>query len=244
VAVALAARREAQLERVSEEIRTAGGRALPIVADVTSEADMRSFVTKALAAFGQLDIMVCNAGAGYYGTLEDTPAEVMERLMSVNFMGSFHAARAALPYFEQQGSGHLILVSSILGRRGVPFTAAYSATKFAQVGLAEALRAEYVSSPIHVSVVYPVSTETEFRNAIRRDYGIVASGRGPRQSAEHVAEAIVGVAGRPRPEVYPHALSRLLALSSVVAPGLTDRLVRRFERRQASEEGAGRDGTP
>jgi NADP-dependent 3-hydroxy acid dehydrogenase YdfG len=241
VAVALAARRQEQLERVCEEIRAGGGRAIAVVADVTSESDMRSFVTRALAAFGRLDVMVCNAGSGFYGTLEDTGAEVMTRLMAVNFMGSFHAARAALPYFEQQGFGHLIFVSSIVGRRGIPHSSAYSATKFAQVGLAEALRAEYLARRIHVTVVYPVSTDTEFREAVRRDYGILAEGRGPTQSAERVAEAIVGAVARPRPEVYPYRPSWWLAVLSVVAPGLTDRLVRRFARRHAEPgEGGGR----
>jgi short-subunit dehydrogenase len=134
-------------------------------------------------------------------------------------------------------------VSSIVGRRGIPGSSAYSATKFAQVGLAEGLRAECAPHGIHVTLVYPVSTETGFREAVRRDYGISASGRGPRQSAETVAEAIAGAVDRPRPEVYPHRASFWLAVSSVVAPGLTDRLVRRFARREEErEEGAAGDG--
>ncbi len=73
-------------------------------------------------------------------------------------MGTFLAARAALRLFRRQGHGHVIIVSSIVGKRGVPFMGAYSATKFAQVGMAECLRAEVVGSSIHVTVVYPVST--------------------------------------------------------------------------------------
>jgi short-subunit dehydrogenase len=243
VAVALAARRAAQLDGVAAEIRAGGGRALAVPADVTSEAAMRDLVSRAIAAFGRIDVMICNAGIGYYAALEHTPADVMARLLDVNVLGSFHAARAALPHFHAQGSGHVIFVSSIVGRRGIPRSSAYSATKFAQVGLAEGLRAECAPRGIHVTLVYPISTETEFRDAVRREYGISASGRGPRQSAETVAEAIVGAVVRPRPEVYPHRGSWWLAVSSVVAPGLTDRLVRRFARREeAREEGAAGHG--
>jgi len=75
---------------------------------------------------------------------------------------------AAVTLFRRQGSGHVIMVSSIVGKRGVPYMGAYSATKFAQVGLAECLRSEVVGTGIHVSVVYPVSTETEFRSAMEK----------------------------------------------------------------------------
>ena len=123
--------------------------------------------------------MICNAGFGYYGTVEDTPPDVMQRMMDVNFMGTFFGARAALPIFRAQGRGHLIVVSSIVGRRGIALMSGYSATKAAQVGFAESLRTEFVGTDIHVSVVYPVSTETEFRAAMERDYGHSVKGLGP-----------------------------------------------------------------
>ena len=79
------------------------------------------------------------------------------------------SARAALPLFRRQGHGHLIVVSSIVGKRGVPSMGAYSATTFAQVGLAECLRAELVGTRIHVAAVYPVSTPTEFFDVMSRE---------------------------------------------------------------------------
>ena len=82
-------------------------------------------------------------------------------------------------------------MSSIVGQRGIAQMSGYSATKAAQVGFAESLRAELVGSGIHVSTVYPVSTETEFRDAMERDYGHSVSGLGPKQSMDHVARAVV-----------------------------------------------------
>ncbi len=239
MAVSLAARRPDRLEHVAGRIGQAGGRVLAVSADVTSEPDMRAFVTRTLATFGRLDVLVANAGIGFHGTLEDTTPEVMRQLLEVNFMGTLHAVRAAMPHFEAQRSGHVLVVSSIVGRRAVPGSAGYAATKFAQVGLAESLRAELRGSGIHVSLVYPVATITDFHAAMRENYGFGVEANGPRQTAEQVAEAMLRCVRRPRPEVYPHALSRGLAILAVVAPGLCDRIVQRYGRRRTTTDHAG-----
>jgi short-subunit dehydrogenase len=230
VAVVLGARRSDRLAAAVDRIRAAGGRAEAVEMDVTVESDVERLTARALDAFDGLDIMICNAGFGYYGTVEQTPSAVMQRLVDVNFMGSFHGARAALPLFRKRGRGHLLLISSIVGRRGVPLMSAYSATKAAQAGFVEALRSEFVGTDIHVTAVYPVSTETEFRTAMQRDYGHFVDGVGPKQSVEEVAEAIVTCIRRPRAEVYPHARSRALPILNAIAPALTDKLVRKYGR--------------
>lgn len=239
VAVVLGARRADRLEQEVARIRAAGGRADAIVTDVAIESDVVRLVAHAQQVFGALDVMICNAGFGYYGTVEDTPADVMRRLMDVNYMGTFYGARAALPIFRRQGHGHLVFVSSIVGRRGIPYMSGYCATKAAQAGLAESLRSEFAGSNIHVSIVYPVSTVTEFRNAMERDFGHQLEGLGPKQPVEHVAAAIVECLRHPRPEVFPHAKSRALALLNVIAPKFTDGMVRRYGRRRVVEPARG-----
>jgi short-subunit dehydrogenase len=124
------------------------------------------------------------------------------------------------------------MVSSIVGKRGVPYMGAYSATKFAQVGLAECMRSELIGTGIHVSIVYPVSTETEFFDVMSRETGTaVTRAFGPRQSVEHVAEAIARAIDRPIPEIYPYGRSRALVILNALAPGITDRVVKRFGRK-------------
>jgi NAD(P)-dependent dehydrogenase (short-subunit alcohol dehydrogenase family) len=231
-AVVLGARRLSRLEAAARQIREAGGRVAVIQTDVTREADVQALVATATREFGRLDIMICNAGFGYYGTLEDTPPDVMARMMDVNYMGTFHGARAALPIFRAQNSGHLIFVSSIVGRRGIGLMGGYSATKAAQAGLAESLRAEFEGTPIHVTSVYPISTPTEFRDAMVRDFGHDVGGLGPKQSVDDVARAIVGGIRRPRPEVYPYAPSRALTILNAIAPAFTDWFVHRYGRRR------------
>jgi NAD(P)-dependent dehydrogenase (short-subunit alcohol dehydrogenase family) len=238
VAVALGARRRDRLDEAVAGIERSGGRAVGISLDVTREADVTAFVAEAVRAFGRLDVVICNAGFGYYGTVEQTPPEIMQRMMDVNYMGTFYGARAALPIFRAQQSGHLIFVSSIVARRGIAFMGGYTATKAAQSGLAESLRTEFAGTPIHVTCVYPISTETEFHSSMSRDYGHTVTGLGPRQSVDHVARAIADAIERPRPEVYPHAKSRALGILSLVAPAFTDRFVRRFGRRRDAEAGA------
>ena len=234
MAVVLGARRADRLRGAVDRIRAAGGRADALPTDVTREADVDALVQHAREVFGGLDVMICNAGFGYYGSLEDTPPDVMQRMMDVNFMGTYYGARAALPIFRRQGRGHLVVVSSIVGQRGIAQMSGYSATKAAQVGFVESLRTEFAGTDIHVSVVYPVSTDTEFRDAMTRDYGHNVRGLGPKQSVDDVARAMVACLRRPRPEVYPHAWSRGLAIINAAAPGLTDRFVKRFSRRRES----------
>jgi short-subunit dehydrogenase len=232
VAVVLGARRTSLLEASAHQIVEAGGRAAIVPMDVAREEDVQSLAQRAVRDFGRLDIMICNAGFGYYGTIEDTPSDVMQRMMTVNYMGTFYGTRAALPIFRAQNSGHLIFISSIVGRRGIAFMGGYSASKAAQAGLAESLRTEFSGTPIHVSCVFPISTRTEFHDAMARDYGHAVSGLGPKQSVDDVARAVVRCVHRPRPEVYPHAPSRALALLNVVAPRFTDRFVQKFGRRR------------
>jgi NAD(P)-dependent dehydrogenase (short-subunit alcohol dehydrogenase family) len=232
--VALMARRGDRLGAEVQRIRAAGGHAHPIVGDVTTDDDVDRAIAETVRIFGGLDIVVANAGAGYHGSLADTPPEAMARLMDLNFMGTFLVVRAALPHLRRAPHANVIIVSSIVGRRGLGWGSAYAATKFAQVGLAESLRVELADTPIRVGVVFPVSTETEFREAMAREQGFEIEGKGPRQSPESVARAIVRGIARNHAEIYPHRASKLLSLVSVVWPTLADRVVRRFGRKPIS----------
>ena len=230
--VAICARRSDRLSEVAAEIELAGGQALPFVGDVTREQDMAEFVRLCLERFQRLDVMICNAGFGVAGAIDQMPTEQMRKLLDVNYLGTYYAARAALPVFRLQGRGHLVIVSSIVGKRGVPYMGAYSATKFAQVGLAESLRSELAGSDIHVTVVFPVSTETEFFDVMSHETGaVVRRSGGPSQSAEQVANAIARAIEHPVPEVYPYAKSRGLVWLNAFAPGFCDRLVKKYGRK-------------
>ncbi len=230
-ALVLGARRADKLEAFAGTLRARGARVEVVPGDVARREDMDALVARADAAFGRLDAIVCNAGIGFHGAIDETTTAIMQRLIDVNFMGTFHAIQAAMPLFRRQQGGHIVIMSSIVGQRGIGFSSAYSATKAAQIGLAEGLRAELRGTGIHVSAVIPISTRTEFHDAMRRDFGRAVSGLGPRQDAAAVAAAVVKCLDHPRPEVYPHALSRALVILNAVAPGWTDRLVQKYGRK-------------
>lgn len=228
--VVLSARRIAELDRVAAAVTAAGGTATVLPCDVTDAAEVEAMVAEALRSTGRLDVMVCNAGLGYNGRLDETDAATMRRLMDVNYFGTFHAARAAVRHFRAIGRGHLFIMSSIVGRKGVPRMSAYAATKFAQVGLGESVRAELVGTGIHVTLVYPISTETGFRAAMLREWNQDVAGRGPRQTPEHVAARMVRALRRPRADIYPYSLTRLVPAAGAVLPGLADWVSTRFGR--------------
>jgi len=230
--VVASARRADRLDALAREFTAGPGRIIPHQSDVTSEPDMRALVVRAVEVGGRLDVMVCNAGIGYHGTLDETSAEHMRRVVDVNLMGTLYAAHAAFDVMRPQGHGHIIAISSIVGRRGIGGSSVYSATKAAQIAFIESLRAEFVGTAFHASVILPVSTTSEFHDAIERDFGHRVSGRGPKQTPEHVAEAIVACIRSPKAEVHLLVSGWWLSLLSVIAPAQADKLVRRFGRRR------------
>lgn len=235
-AVVLSARRADRLDEIVRAIEGRGGRALAVPGDVTREADMDALVARGVETFGSLDVMICNAGIGYHGPLDETPPAAMRRIVDVNLMGTLYAAASAMRVFRRQKRGHIIAISSIVGRRGVGGSGIYAATKAAQLAFIESLRAEFVGTPFRASVVFPVVTVTEFHETIARDFGYAVSGTGPRQTAEQVANAIVDCIVSPRAEVYPLKKAWWLAVLSVIAPAQADKVVQKFARRRKPVE--------
>jgi NADP-dependent 3-hydroxy acid dehydrogenase YdfG len=231
-AVVLNARRAELLQDVVTAITSSGGRALAAPGDVTSADDMRAFVAQGVEAFGRLDAMICNAGIGFHGTLGQSTPQISKQLVDVNVLGTLYAAHAAHEVFARQGSGHLIAISSVAGLRGVSGMSVYSATKAAQIGFIEGLRTEFLGSGLHASIVYPVSTRTEFHAAMHRTFGHAVHGKGPKQDAASVAEAVIRCLEHPRGEVFPYGPARWLRLANALSPTLVDRFMRRFSRRR------------
>lgn len=224
VRVALAARRKERLLAVAEEIHAAGAEALAVPTDVAEEAEVRALVDATVARWGRIDVLVNNAGIGLLARVAETSPREFERLMAVNFFGAVYGILAVLPLMLRQGSGRIVNVSSVVGKRATPYRAAYAASKFALVGLSEALRMELRGTGVHVTCVCPIGTESEFWEKETNRLGVPGR-RGPVQPAEHVAGRIVRALRRPRPEVHPFPPARLLFLANALAPGLVDRLL-------------------
>ena len=223
--LALCARRRDRLEALAGALGARGAEISVHPLDVTDTAAVQAMVDEVTRHHGTLDVLVNNAARGLAARFEDTTPTEFRELLELNLVAPIVAMQAALPQMRRQGRGHIINVSSVVGRRNLPGRAAYGATKFALGAVSEALRLELRGSGIHVSLVYPIYTLTEFHQAETRRMTMRRAG--PTQSAETVARAILRCVRRPRPEVYPYRPARLLASLSALFPGLVDRVMDR-----------------
>jgi NAD(P)-dependent dehydrogenase (short-subunit alcohol dehydrogenase family) len=147
----------------------------PLVMDVDDDASVRAGVDSVVAEHGRLDAVVACAGWGLSGPVELTPIEEAKGQLETNFWGAVRLVQAALPVMRRQGSGRLVLVSSIGGIVALPFQAFYSASKFALEGYGEALAYKVAPFGIAVTLVEPGNVRTEF-TAQRRKVGPAAGG--------------------------------------------------------------------
>ena len=229
--VVLAARREERLLELAALCEELGGRALVVRTNVGKAEDVEAMVRVAMEAFGRVDVLVNNAGFGFSGTVEETTEADMRELMDVNYFGAFNAIRAVLPHMRARRRGHIVNVSSVVGKLAFPYHGAYSATKFALVGLTESLRGELTGSGITATVVLPGSTRTEFFEAQRTNDGHVSAPTGPQQDADVVARAIVRSVRKPTPEVNMVRMFRVAYGLNGFFPYLRDLAGRVFYRR-------------
>ncbi|MFJ4274246.1 SDR family oxidoreductase [Streptomyces coelicoflavus] len=160
----LGARRSERLADLVARIEKAGGTAVQIRTDVTRRDDLQALVALAGECFGQLDVLVSNAGVGTISLLDDLRVEEWDHMVDVNVKGVLYGIGAALPVFRAQGTGHFVTTASTAAFRIAPTMAVYAATKFAVRALCEGLRQEAGGS-LRVTTVSPGATATDFAEA-------------------------------------------------------------------------------
>jgi len=167
-AVGLLARRGELLAALSGEIAGAGGRALALPADVTKPEAVRAAVSNLRQHFGPIDTLVANAGISADTLVPDLCEKTIAELFEVNVMGVVNSAAAVLPKMVRQGSGHLVVNSSLAAYRGLPKSAAYCASKAAISSFFEALRVDLKGSGVDVTIIHPGFIKTSLIANIRR----------------------------------------------------------------------------
>ncbi len=158
----LTARRQGRLEELVEQVRAAGGDAVFVIGDAREEETAKQAVQAAVKHFGTLNILINNTGVGNYKNLVDTSAEDYDEMMDTNVRSTFLFTRHAVPVMQAQKSGTILMISSMAGIYGFAGEAVYCATKFAQVGFAQALDKELRPHGIKVGVICPGGVKTEF----------------------------------------------------------------------------------
>jgi len=132
--------------------------------DVCDNNIIDTGINDILKSHGKIDILINNAGTGYFGTLEQTPLADVMRIMDINFYSVVRVTKAVLPSMRKAGSGHILTVSSVGGLIGQPFNDAYCAAKFAIEGLMESLAPVMTNFGIHISLIEPGPVKTNFIN--------------------------------------------------------------------------------
>ncbi len=165
--VVLLARRAKVLAKVAAEARKLGATTLVASTDVTEAAAVAGAFRKAVRRFGTVDIVVNNAGVLIPSRVEDLRTADLRKMLDVNLLGALHVMQEAVKVMRRQGHGQIVNVASLAGRRGFSPLGGYCASKFALVGLTEALRTELVGERIHVSLVLPGVVDTPMASQIQ-----------------------------------------------------------------------------
>lgn len=221
--VVAAGRRKQNLDELVKEIQSRDGHALAVQTDVSDQKQVERLIKRSLGEFGQIDTLVNNAGVGMAARFADQSIEDFKRVMDVNFWGAVYASKAVLPVMRKQPAGGVIInVSSIMGKRGVPFETAYCASKFALAGFSEALRGELMAEKIDVSTIFPGAVGTEIFQTSANQTGLELPGFLPKFPARELARVIVRDARFPQPEIVMALDAQVINIFNTLAPGLID----------------------
>lgn len=158
----LTARRQERLAALAAEVRELGAKAFIVAGDAREEDTARRTIAAAVASAGRVDILINNAGIGIYKDLIETSGEEYDEMMDTNVRSTFLFTRHSVPVMLAQGEGTILMVSSMAGIYGFAGEAVYCATKFAQVGFAQALDRELRTRGIKVGLICPGGVKTEF----------------------------------------------------------------------------------
>lgn len=201
--VAAAARRKDRLEALVKDVAGRGGQALPLVVDVADEAQVREMVRRAHETWGRIDILVNDAGVAMLGPIDGAKTEDWRQMVNINLLGLMFTTHAVLPLMKAQGSGHIVNISSVAGRKVLEGSAVYTATKWGVGAFSEALRLEAGKNHIRVTIIEPGVVATEMQEHIIDQAAtdpMAARIRSiPPLASENIAAAILYAVTQPEP---------------------------------------------
>ena len=224
--VVLASRNGEALNEVAEIIRSTGGVALTVVADVSQWPDVEQIAGDTMERFGRIDTWVNNAAVGLYSTVEQLTIAEVDQVIQVNLLGAIYGVKAAFPHMISQGSGTIINVASIEAERAFPLQAPYAAAKHGLKGFSEALRVELQREHpgVSVTLILPASVDTPFYDRARSKLGVRPRPVPPVYTPGEVAESILRAAEHPSRTVVVGNAGKLLILAQKLSPSLVDKV--------------------
>jgi NAD(P)-dependent dehydrogenase (short-subunit alcohol dehydrogenase family) len=224
--VVLVARSPISLAAAEQECRNKGAEVLVVTADVGDQDAVDAAFAAAIERFGRLDAVVNAAAALAYGRFEDVPAEVFNRAITTNLLGTANVARAALARFRSQQSGHLVLIGSLLGKIAVPYMSSYVTGKWGVHGLVRILQIEARQTPgVSVSLVSPGSVNTPAYSQAGSYAGFEGRPPPPIDPPEKVARAVLRALQKPSRDRSVGLANHLAVLGFRLLPAVYDVLV-------------------
>jgi short-subunit dehydrogenase len=226
--LAICARTEEQLNNAEKELKELGAEVLTIAADLTSQVQAQQACDEVVAYFGQLDVLINNAGTMLVAPENVLEAEDYQEVMDANLWSAVYMTQAVLPHFRERGEGRIANISSIGGKIAVPHMLPYSVSKFALTAFSEGLSAELRKDNIHVTTVVPnlMRTGSPRNISLKGDheaeyawFKISDSLPGISQSAETAAAEIVEAIALGRREVILTPIAKFVSALQGIAPG-------------------------
>lgn len=225
--VVLSARNRAKLQEVAEQCKNAF--VLPL--DLADSVNFNALVQQVVAQFGHIDILVNNGGNSQRATADDTDIEVARQLMEINYFGPVALTKAVLPIMKKQGSGHIVVVSSIAGKFGFYLRSSYSAAKHALHGFFDSLRLEEERNGIKVTIVCPGKIQTNMSvNALKADgskHAIMDRSQGEGMPAAECARKMIVAINQNKEEVLIGGKETLAVKIRRLSPKLFGKIIRK-----------------
>lgn len=225
--VALVSRTKEKLESVAAEIGEFNNNVLVVPADVSSKKQVAGAVNIVKDKFGTVDVLFNNAGNSEVGLVEDDDFEdKIRHLFEVDLMGSVYFAKEVVPIMKRQGSGHILNMSSVVGRKAFPHFGAYSSVMHAITGFNASLRQELRGSGINVSIIHPALTQTPLLEHVSPEEMPPPFRRFTPIPVEQVGKAVIEGVYRNRARIIVPFQPKLMLLADAVSPKIGDLIVR------------------
>jgi short-subunit dehydrogenase len=227
VNLSLAARSEDELGTVRSQMVAIGVRAIATKCDVTSAVDRQHLIERTTSELGPVDILVNNAGIDSVSRFDEADEQQLVSTIDVNLVAAMLLTRAVLPGMLERRRGHVVNIASGAGKIGVPYAAAYAASKHGLVGLTNSLRAEYHGSPVGFSAVCPGLVSDTGMFARYEQRGVRGLKTSRRSAPDKVAEVVVSSIRKNRGEVLVNgATARPVTVLANIAPGILPQILR------------------
>jgi len=219
---------EDQLKRVKDKCLTICDNCIDIVFDLLDTSKINEKTNDIIFKYGKIDILINCGGISQRSFASETPIEIDRKIMEINFFGAIALTKACLPYMIEKNEGHIVAISSIVGKFGFPLRSAYSASKHAIFGFFDSLRFEISQKNINVTIICPGRINTNVSvNAITKDgntYGKMDDGQGSGMSADKCAQKILNAIKNKKNEAYIGNKEILMVYIKRFFPGIFNKI--------------------